>query len=107
MGDSSEFESVRDDQELNLSRLQRKTEKLKKELAEQEALEKSSKEQAKQSAKDLAKAAKSSSEIVTMFMEEFEKLSKASVGIKADVATAQGELVDESGVFDMQKKHCR
>lgn len=42
-----------------------------------------------------------------MFMEEYEKLQKASVALKQEVTVAQGNLVDESGVFDMQKKHCR
>merc|ERR1711934_1322518 len=51
--DSDEFESVRDDQELNMSRLTRKNEQLAAELAKQESADKTSKEQAKQAAKDL------------------------------------------------------
>ena len=72
--DASDFESVRDDQELSLGRLQRKTDTLKDDLKKAEAKEKAAKEAAKKSAQALSKKASSSSEIVTMFMEEYEKL---------------------------------
>jgi len=105
--DPSDFESVRDDQELSLGRLKRKTEALKDDIKKAEAQEKAGKEGAKKSAQALSKKASSSSEIVTMFMEEFEKLAKESAQLKFDVQKEQNGLVDETGVFDMQKKHVR
>lgn len=98
---------MRDDQELSLGRLQRKSDALKEDLKKVEAEEKAAKEGAKKSAQTLAKKASSSSEIVSMFMEEYEKLAKESAQLKFDVSRNQGNLVDETGVFDMQKKHVR
>lgn len=105
--DASDFESVRDDQELSLGRLQRKTDTLKDDLKKAEAKEKAAKEAAKKSAQALSKKASSSSEIVTMFMEEYEKHAKESAQLKFDISREQSGLVDETGVFDMQKKHVR
>jgi len=105
--DAEDFEACRDDQDATLARSVRKTEMLNAELAKQQQLEKSLADQAKKAAQALTKASSSSQEIVSMFMEEFEKLAKESSITKGEINKAQGEMIDESGVFDMQKKHCR
>ena len=80
---------------------------LKEDLKNAEAQEKAAKENAKKSAAALSKKASSSSEIVSMFMEEYEKLAKESAQLKWDIHNDQNNLADETGVYDMQKKHCR
>merc|ERR1712072_1643405 len=105
--DPEDFEALRDDQDMTISRLQRKAEQLKGDLAKKQAEEKSSKDEAKQLAADLSKANSASQEIISMFMEEFEKAAKEWAGNQVEKTQTQGILVDESSVFDLQKKHVR
>merc|ERR1711907_921116 len=72
-----------------------------------EAQEKQFKDEAKQNASDLTKASSSSQEIISMFMDEFEKAAKEYAQNQVEKTTTQGILVDESSVFDLQKKHVR
>jgi len=105
--DPDDFEAMRDDQDASMSRGARRTEVLKAELAEAEADEKRMAAECKKAAADLTKASSSSQEIISMFMEEFEKAAKEYAATKGEIQKTQGNLVDESSVYDLQKKHCR
>jgi len=105
--DADEFSSLRDDQDSNLERGQRKKEMLNEELADKKNREKQAYDLAKKYAGDLTKASSSSQEIISMFMEEFDKAAKEHAQQKNELIATQGNLVDESSVFDMQKKHVR
>jgi len=105
--DASDFEAMRDDQDAALARCQRRTDVLKAELSSAEAAEKTEKDVAKKAGAELTKASSSSQEIISMFMEEFEKAAKEHAATKSGIQKEQGILVDESSVFDLQKKHCR
>merc|ERR1712072_1318691 len=105
--DAEEFSSLRDDQDSNLERGQRKKEMLNEELAEKKNREKQCYDLAKKYAGELTKASSSSQEIISMFMEEFDKAAKEHAQQKNELIATQGNLVDESSVFDMQKKHVR
>lgn len=100
-----DFEAVRDEQEAYMTRKTRRKQALLDDLAKKEATLKQCQATAKKEEEALTKRSESQ-EIVSMFMEEFSKAAKESAKIKSEINVEQGLLVDESGVFDLQKKHC-
>merc|ERR1712230_341310 len=106
-GDPDEFQQMRDEQDSTLDRAGKKKEMLKEELDEMKGREKECYDLAKKYAAELTKASSSSQEIISMFMEEFNKTALEYAKNQAEIKTTQGALVDESSVFDMQKKHVR
>jgi len=105
--ESDDFENMRDDQDAAVARAQRKAVQLKAELAEVEQEDKRMQAEAKSAAAALTKASSSSQEIISMFMEEFEKAAKEHAATEGEIQKEQSLLVDESSVYDLQKKHCR
>merc|ERR1711990_1399722 len=80
--DPEDFEALRDDQDMTISRLQRKAEQLKGDLAKKQAEEKSSKDEAKQLAADLSKANSASQEIISMSWRSLKRLPRSGQGIR-------------------------
>lgn len=105
--DDRDYEAYRDDQDQQTERAGRKILTLQADLEKKQAEAKSHKDKAKQKAASLTKRSSSSQEIVSMFMEEYEKLVAKWAEEVVETKKVQGTLVDESGVFDMQKKHNR